>query len=67
MLHKPLPQCLTARDQTVMGIGQREGGEERESYFTELAEKAAVLDPVVSLVMRLFAPPSMADDRIAQA
>ena len=49
-----------------MGVGQGESGEESESYFTELAETAAVLDPIVTVVMRLFAPPSMANDRIAQ-
>ena len=34
--------------------------------FTDFAEPAVVLDPVVTLVVRLFAPAAMADDRIAQ-
>ena len=34
--------------------------------FAELAEPTVVLDPVVNVVMRLLAPPAMADDRVAQ-
>jgi len=34
--------------------------------FAEFAEPAMVLDPVVTVVMRLLAPPAMADDRITQ-
>jgi len=49
-----------------MGIRKGEYGKESESMFAELAEPAAVLDPVVAVVMRLLAPPAMADDRIAQ-
>jgi len=48
-----------------MGIGQGENGKESEGYFAPLAEAAASLDPVVTLVMSLFAPTAMADDRIA--
>lgn len=66
MLSEASPQHLAARDQTVMGIGQGESGEETESYPAELAEEAMVLDPVVAIVMRLFAPTSMADKGIAQ-
>jgi hypothetical protein len=47
-----------------MGVGQGECGKERESQFTEIAAAALVLNPVVILVMRLLAPPAMADDRI---
>ena len=49
-----------------MGVGQGENGEERESQFAELAEATAVSDPVATVVMRLFAPPAVTDDRIAQ-
>jgi hypothetical protein len=66
VLHKTSPQRLTARDQTVMGIRQGESGKKTESMFAEFAEPAAVLDPVVTVVMRLLAPPAMTDDRIAQ-
>jgi hypothetical protein len=49
-----------------MGIRQGECGKESESMFAELAEAAVILDPVVTVVMRLLAPPAMADDRITQ-
>ena len=49
-----------------MGIRQGESGKETESMFAEFAEPAGVLDPVVTVIMRLLAPPAMADDRIAQ-
>jgi len=66
VLHKTSPQHLTARDQTVMGVGQGESGKEGDSSFAEIAKPAAVPDPVMTVVMRLFAPPAMTDDRIAQ-
>jgi len=34
--------------------------------FAGFAEPVVVLDPVVTVVMRLLVPPAMADDRIAQ-
>src|SRR5262249_56550644 len=49
-----------------MGIRQGESGKETESMFAEFTEPAAVLDPIVTVIMRLLAPPAMADDRIAQ-
>jgi hypothetical protein len=49
-----------------MGIGQGENGKESERFFAPRAEAAAGLNPVVTLVMSLFAPSAMADDRIAQ-
>src|SRR2546427_4858420 len=49
-----------------MGVGQGESGKESESLFAEFAEAAAVLDPVVTGVMRLLAPPAMTVDRIPQ-
>jgi hypothetical protein len=66
VLHKTSPQCLTARDQAVLSIRKGESGKETESVLAEFAEPAAVLDPVVTVVMRLLAPPAMANDRIAQ-
>ena len=66
VLHKASPQRLIARDQTVVGIRQRESGKETESMFADFAEPAAVLDPVVTVVMCLLAPQAMANDRIAQ-
>jgi hypothetical protein len=49
-----------------MGIGQGENGKESESFFAPRAEAAASLNPVVTLVMSLFPPSAMADDRITQ-
>ncbi len=66
VLHKTSSQSLTAGDQTVMGIRQGESGKESESMSAEFAEPAAVLDPVVTVVMRLLAPPAMTDERITQ-
>jgi hypothetical protein len=67
MLQKVSLQRLTACDQTVMGVGQRENGKESEGQFAEVTDTAPNLDPVVSLVMSLFTPPAVPDDRIAQA
>ena len=55
-------QRLTARDQTVMGVGEGENGEERDSQFAKLAETTAIPDPVVTVVMCLFAAPAVTDD-----
>jgi hypothetical protein len=49
-----------------MGVGQGESGKKTDSYFTELTEQTAVLDPIMSVVMCLFPPPSVADERIVQ-
>jgi hypothetical protein len=66
VLHKTSSQRLATRDQTVMGIRKGESGKETESMFAQFAKPAVVLDPVVTVVMRLLAPPAMADDRIMQ-
>ena len=65
MLQEVSSQRLTACDQTVMGIGQGENGKESEGFFAPRAEATASRNPVVTLVMSLFAPSAMADDRIA--
>jgi hypothetical protein len=49
-----------------MGIRQGESRKETESSLAELAAAAAVVDPIVSVIMCLFAAPAMADDRINQ-
>jgi len=66
MLQKVSPQCLTAGDRAVMGMGQGETRKEGEGQPAQFADAAVNLDPVVTLVMRLFAPPAMTDYRIAQ-
>jgi hypothetical protein len=60
---------LTVRelcDQAVVGVRQGENGKESESCFASRAEATTNPNPVVTLVMSLFAPSAMADDRIAQ-
>ena len=66
MVQKVSSQRLTAGDQTVMSVGWGENGKEREGCFTPRAAAAPNPNPVVTLVMSLFAPSAMADDRIAQ-
>ena len=66
-LQKVSLQRLTARGQTVMGVGQRENGKESEGQVAEVTDTAPNLNPVVTLVMSLLAAPAMPDDRIAQA
>ena len=62
ILQKVSPQCLTACDQTVMGVGRREPREKSEGQSAKVADATAYLDPVVTLVMRLFAPSAVTDD-----
>ena len=45
-----------------MGIGQREGRKKADCHATVLALAAAVADPVMTAVMRLFGPPAEALD-----
>jgi hypothetical protein len=66
MLQKVSSQRLAARDQTVLGVWQGENGKEREGCLAPRAQAAANPNPVVTLVMSLFAPSAMADDRIAR-
>jgi len=47
-----------------VGVGQRENWEESESQFADLADAPAKLNPVVTLIMSLFAPSTVTDDRI---
>ena len=63
-LHKTPPQRRAARDQTVVGVRQGESGQETKDYAAQRAQTAAVPDPIVALIMGLFASPAMADDRM---
>ena len=65
MLHKAPPQCLTARQQTVMGVRERKQREEGEGLPATGAATATDPDPVVVFIVGLLAAASMADDRIA--
>src|SRR3984893_15796166 len=67
VLQEISPQCLTACDQAVVGIGLGEKRKKSKGESAGRADAAANLDPVVILVMGLLAPSAVADNRIAQA
>ena len=64
-LHKAPSQCLTARQQTVVGVGERKQWKKGEGLPATGAATATDPDPVVVFIVRLLAAASMADDRIA--
>lgn len=66
MLHKAPLQCLTARQQTVVGIRERKWWKKGEGLPATGAATAPDADPLVILVMGLLAAASMTDDRIAR-
>jgi hypothetical protein len=65
LLHKAPPQCLTARQQTVMGVRERKQREEGEGLPATAAATATNPDPVVVFIVGLLAATSVADDQIA--
>jgi hypothetical protein len=65
VLHKAPPQCLTARQQTVVGVWERKQWKKREGPPATRAATAADANPVVMRIVRLLAAVSVADDRIA--
>jgi hypothetical protein len=65
VLHKAPPQCLTARQQTVVRVGERKQREKSEGLPATGAATPADADPVVMLIVCLLAAASVADDRIA--
>jgi hypothetical protein len=65
VLRKTLLQSLTARQQTEMRVGKREQRKEGERRPAVGAAAAMDPDPIVMLVMRLFAATSVANNRIA--
>ena len=67
MLHKAPPQCLTARQQTVVRVGERKQRKKSEGLPAAGAATATDADPVVMLIVGLLAAASVADDRIAFA
>ena len=64
MLHKAPPQCLTARQQTVVRVGERKKREEGEGPPATGAATATDANPFVMFIVRLAAAASVADDRI---
>jgi len=67
VFHKAPPQCLTARQQTVVGVRERKQREEGEGLPTPRAATAPDANPVVMRIVRLLAAVSVADDRIVFA
>ena len=65
MLHQAPPQCLTARQQTVMGVRERKQREESEGLPATTAATAPNPNPVVVCIVRLLAATSVANDQIA--
>ena len=64
MLHQAPPQCLTARQQTVVRVRERKTREKGEGSPTTGAATATDINPVVMFIVRLLAAASVADDRI---
>ena len=65
MFHQAPPQCLTARQQTVMGVRERKQREESEGLPATTAATAPNPDPVVVCIVRLLVATSVANDQIA--
>jgi hypothetical protein len=64
VFHKPPPQGLTTSQQAEVRVGQRE---QRKKSKRPAADRAATPpdpDPIVVLIVRLLAPPSVPHDRI---
>jgi len=65
MLHKAPSQCLTTRQQTVVGVRERKQWKKGEGLSATGAATATDPDPLVVFIVGLLAAASMADDRIA--
>jgi hypothetical protein len=64
VFHKAPPQCLTARQQTVVRVRERKQREEGEGPLATGAATTTNANPVVVFIVRLLAAASVADDRI---
>src|SRR5215468_960898 len=67
LLYKAPSQRFTARHQTVVGVRQGKSGQETKDYAAQRAQTTTIPNPIVTLIMGLFASPAMADDRIERA
>jgi len=65
VLHKAPLQCLAASQQAVVGVRKGKRREESKSLLATGAATATDPDPVVMLIVGLFAAASVADDRVA--
>jgi len=64
VLYKAQQQCLAARYQAVMRVRKREKRKKGESLSAPRAAAAMDRDPVVMLIVSLFAATAVANDRI---
>ncbi len=62
VLHKALPQRLTASQQAIMCVRKRKPRQEGEGLPANGAATATDANPVVMLIVRLLAAASVADD-----
>jgi hypothetical protein len=58
---------LAAGDEAVMAVGRRKGRQEGERLAAPAAKAAANPDPIMALIVRLFAAAAMTDDGILSA
>ena len=61
------PKRLAAGDEAVMAVGWRKGRQEGERLAAPVAKAAANPDPIMVLIVRLFAAAAMTDDGILSA
>ena len=64
VLHKVSPKRLRTGQQAVVGIREREQGKQSEALPASGAKAASDPNPVVMFIVRLLAPPTVADDGI---
>jgi len=65
VLQKVSAECLSASQQAVVGVGERERGKQGESSPATKAMAASDPNPVVMFIVRLLAATTVADDGIA--
>jgi len=56
---------LSASQQAVVGVGEREQGKESEGPSATRTKSASDANPTVMFIVRLLAPATVADDRVA--
>src|SRR5215831_10566262 len=66
VLDKVAPQRLTAGDQAVMRVRERKPRQEGDRLAARLTDASPDRNPVMIFIMSLFAPPTMANDRVQQ-
>jgi hypothetical protein len=67
VFHKVSAERLSASQQAVVGVGERKHGKDGEGLSATRAKAASDPNPVVMFIVRLLAPETVADDRIAFA